>query len=94
MTLYIDSKSLYDCLVRLGSTSEKRLMVDIMCLRQAYERREISQVVWIRREYNIADAMTKDKPSSSLKALIDSNRLNVVEGTIGWVDRKEGKLTN
>jgi hypothetical protein len=82
MTLYINSKSLYDCLVQLGSTSEKRLIVNIICLCQAYERREISQVVWIRREYNIADAMTKDKPSSSLKALIDSNRLNAVKGTI------------
>jgi hypothetical protein len=89
LTIYIDSKSLYDCLVRLGSTTEKRLMVDIMCLRQSYERREISQVVWINREYNIADAMTKDKPCASFKALIDSNRLNIAEGTIGWVKRKE-----
>ena len=45
LTLYIDSKSLYECLVRLGSTTEKRLIVDIMCLRQAYERREITEVV-------------------------------------------------
>ena len=68
--------------MQLGLTSEKRLIVDIICLRQAYKRQEISQVVWIRKEYNIADAITKDKPSSSLKALIDSNRLNVVERTI------------
>jgi hypothetical protein len=36
-----DSKSLYDCLVRLGSMQEKRLMIDVMCLRQAYERVKI-----------------------------------------------------
>ena len=36
-----DSKSLYDCLVKLGTTREKRLMVDLMYLRQAYERREV-----------------------------------------------------
>jgi Reverse transcriptase (RNA-dependent DNA polymerase) len=89
LTIYIDSKSLYDCLVRLGSTNEKRLMIDVMCLRQSYERREISQVVWINRKYNIADAMTKDKPNSVFTALIDSNRLDVKEGTIGWVERKE-----
>ena len=41
MILCTDSKSLYDCLVKLGTTQEKRLMVDIMCLRQSYERREI-----------------------------------------------------
>lgn len=39
-----NSKSLYDCLVKLGSTQEKRLMVDVMCLRQSYERREIMEV--------------------------------------------------
>ena len=44
MIVCIDSKSLYECLVRLGTTQEKRLMVDIMCLREAYERREITEI--------------------------------------------------
>jgi hypothetical protein len=33
LVLYTDSKSLYDYLVKLGTTQEKRLMIDIMCLR-------------------------------------------------------------
>jgi hypothetical protein len=33
LLLCTDSKSLYECLVKLGTTHEKRLMVDIMCLR-------------------------------------------------------------
>ena len=44
MIFCTDSKSLYDCLVKLGTTQEKRLMVDIMCLRQSYERREIMEI--------------------------------------------------
>ena len=32
-----DSKSLYECLVKLGTTREKRLIIDVMCLCQAYE---------------------------------------------------------
>ena len=30
-------KSLYDCLVKLGITQEKQLMVDMMSLRQSYK---------------------------------------------------------
>jgi hypothetical protein len=39
-----DSKSLYDCLVKLGTTNEKRLMIDIMSLWELYENREITEV--------------------------------------------------
>jgi hypothetical protein len=80
-----DSKSLYECLVKLGTTREKRLMIDVMCLRQAYERREIAEVKWIKGESNPADSMTKSKPTNALKRLIDTNtiQLDVEE----WVER-------
>ncbi len=44
LVLCTNSKSLYDCLVKLGTTQEKRLMVNVLCLRQSYERREIAEV--------------------------------------------------
>ena len=86
IVLCTDSKSLYDCLVKLGTTAEKRLMIDIMCLRQAYERHEIAEVKWIKGSTNPADSMTKSKASGALKQLLDTNRvqLEVVE----WVERK------
>ena len=86
MTICIDSKSLYDCLVKLGTTHEKRLMVDIMCIRQSYERREISEIVWIPGDENPADAMTKDKPCEALQKLIETNRLEL--NADGWVERE------
>jgi hypothetical protein len=36
-----NSYSLYECLVKLGTTKEKRLMIDIMAIRQSYKRREL-----------------------------------------------------
>ena len=60
-------------------------MIDVMCLRQAYERREIAEVKWIKGDTNPADLMTKAKPSTALKQLVDTNtvHLDVVE----WVER-------
>jgi hypothetical protein len=77
LILVIDSKSLYDCLVRLGIIVKKRLMVDIMALRQSYERREITEVKWIHESNNPVDSMTKTKSFSALKTIIDINRINL-----------------
>ena len=44
LVLCIDSKSLYDCLVRLEITQKKRLMIDVMSFKQSYERREIIEI--------------------------------------------------
>jgi len=75
LVVYTDSKSLYEYLVKLGTTREKRLIIDVMCLRQAYERREITEVKWIKGESNPADSMTKSKPTNALKHLLDTNTI-------------------
>jgi len=90
LVLCTDSKSLYDCLVRLGTTQEKRLMIDVMCLRQAYERRQIAEIKWIDGESNPADAMTKGKPCAALTQLIDTNQIDLQ--AVGWVERKDGSI--
>ena len=37
-------------------------MVDLMCLRQAYKRRKITEAKWISSGDNLVDAITKAKP--------------------------------
>lgn len=37
LILYTDSKSLLDSVVRLNATMEKRLLIDLIVLRQSYE---------------------------------------------------------
>jgi hypothetical protein len=39
-----DSYSLYECLVKLGTTQEKRLIINIIALRQSYKRRKITEI--------------------------------------------------
>jgi hypothetical protein len=56
---------------------EKRLIVNLMYLHQAYKQHEITEVKWIRGRNNPADAMTKAKPYQALKILIDTNKLNL-----------------
>jgi hypothetical protein len=75
MVIYTDLRLLYDCLVKLGTTQEKRLMIDVMCLQQVYKRREITKVKWIDGNINPADSITKSKPLGALKLLIDTNKV-------------------
>ncbi|KAL3420591.1 hypothetical protein PVAG01_07036 [Phlyctema vagabunda] len=89
LNICTDSFSLYDCLIKLSTTIEKRLMIDIMGLRQSYERREIREIRWIDGKSNPADALTKDLPCTALKQLIDTNQLDIK--TKGWVERDIGR---
>jgi hypothetical protein len=42
--IYTDSYSLYECLVKLGIIKEKRLIIDIMAIRESYENRELFEI--------------------------------------------------
>jgi hypothetical protein len=64
-------------MTKLSTTTEKRLMIDIIGLRQSYERQEINKIRWINGEDNPANAMTKDKPCLALKQLINSNQITL-----------------
>ena len=44
LILYTNLKSLFNYLVRLGTTQEKHLMIDIIYLHQAYEKRKIAKI--------------------------------------------------
>jgi len=52
-------------------------MIDIICLHQLYERREIMEVKWINGDSNPANSITKSKASTALKKLINTNYLKL-----------------
>ncbi|KAF1968413.1 hypothetical protein BU23DRAFT_583236 [Bimuria novae-zelandiae CBS 107.79] len=62
LVIYIDSYSLYECLVKLGTTKEKRLIINIIAL---------------RHKDNPADAFTKASPNRALERFINSNKVIV-----------------
>jgi hypothetical protein len=77
LVVYTNSKSLYKCLVKLGTIQEKCLIIDIISLRQFYETKEIAEVKWIAGNTNLANTMTKSKVYPALKSLIDTNTVNI-----------------
>ena len=87
-----DSLSLYECLVKLGTTKEKRLMIDIMALREAYERGDLTDVRWIDGRDNPADCMTKSGPNAAMEKLINTNEVEL--RVQGWVNRDTNRDTN
>ena len=88
LIFYTNSKSLYDCLVKLGTIQEKRLLIDVMNFHQLYKRREVTKIKWIHGHNNLADLMTKTKPFSALKTVLNTNCINL--DTIKWVEREVG----
>ena len=86
LILCTDFKSLYDCLVQLGITQEKYLIINMMCLQQAYKQRQITEVKWINREANPADTIIKNKSCTALTQLINTNQIDLQ--TVGWVEHK------
>lgn len=60
-------------------------MIDIMALRQMYERRELWKVRWINSNNNPADAITKATPNNSLENFLNTNELDI--DVVGWVKR-------
>ncbi len=91
LILIIDSKFLYDCLIRLEIIVEKRLMMNVMILRQFYKRREIIEMKWMHETNNLVDFMIKSKSSSTLKTMIDINQINL--NITEWVEQAMIKKT-
>ncbi len=44
LILFTNFKSLFDCLIKLDTISKKQLMINLMCLQQFYDRREIAEI--------------------------------------------------
>ena len=83
--VFTDSRTLFDSIVSLYTTAEKRLMIDIFCLRQAYRNGDLVNLGWIITQHNIADTLTKDLKSS---ALDDVLKIHFIKTPVQqWVEK-------
>lgn len=85
-TLRTDSRSLYVLCISLASISERRLKMNPAVIRQGYERREISNIVWIEGKNNPAQSLKKIKQRSD--ALMNVIRTDHFWPTVEtWTER-------
>ena len=87
LTLLTDSKSLFDVLVTSSTTTEKRLMIDIAAIREAYQSTEIHNVAHVRGDHNPGDAFTKVGKCLALNRILESGILDLPVNQ--WIVRSD-----
>ena len=92
LSVYTDSHSLYGLCISLSQTTERRLLIDLALLREAYEKREITNLYWIPGDQNPADDLTKlEKRRVALDKLLKTNKFNPDREV--WIERDKQPVT-
>jgi hypothetical protein len=76
----------FDTIVKLGTTTEKRLLIDAAALQESHLKGELRSLFLIPSAENCAEALTKEpyQPDSALIRLLQTNLLQVTP--CGWVN--------
>jgi hypothetical protein len=84
--MYTDSLSLFDIITKLSTTVEKRLMIDLVVVREAHDRMEIAQLAFLRTNWNPADALTKVSRNTYLETILTTGTID--PPVVQWVVRR------
>jgi hypothetical protein len=76
LIILTDSNALFDILTRNKSSTERRLMVDVAAVREAYHDLTISNVGLINSIHNPADGMTKVGCNQALLKLLTTHHID------------------
>lgn len=55
--------------------TEKRSMIDIKATREANDQDIINELEWIRRQYNISEALTKIQTNEAMKNFMKTGKV-------------------
>jgi hypothetical protein len=68
---------LYEYIIKLRITKKKYLIINIIIIRQAYEKRELFEIRYINKQDNPIDTITKLLFNKILKKFINTNKLTI-----------------
>ena len=74
ISMFTDSKSLFDVIRTASYTAEKKFMIDIAAVRNAYNLQKKSDVALLEGPLNPADPLTKAKSNGSLGAILKTGK--------------------
>ncbi len=77
--IFTDSKSLFDVITKCSHTKERRFMIDLQAVRDAYVLHDISKVGFIRGLNNPADSLTKIGKFHALYHLLRTGKNDFIE---------------
>jgi hypothetical protein len=70
--------------MKLGITKEKYLIINIIAIRQTYEKKKLFEIRYINKQDNPIDTITKLLPNKILEKFVDTNELIIRMQE--WVD--------
>ena len=88
----VDSKTVFDVIAKDAKTTERRLQIDVIALRQSYDMGELNRLAWIPGIMNASDPLTKDyvlKRNTPLYIIMASNKFAVTPQ--GWAVSHEAQ---
>lgn len=77
LQLFANSKTLFDVISKGTRTSEKRLMLDVVSAGEEFKGGEISNIGFIRSDYNLAGGLTKQMNQAKLKNVLTTGKLSI-----------------
>jgi Reverse transcriptase (RNA-dependent DNA polymerase) len=78
LTILTDSKTLFDVITKASYTREKRILIDLSCVREGYRRFDIDDIGLIASAENLADGFTKETNMDKLCIAVRTGKLNTL----------------
>jgi hypothetical protein len=74
--MYTVSLSLFDVVTKSSTMAEKRLMIDLVVVGEAYDGMEIAQLAFLRTNWNPADTLTKISRKTYLETILTTGTID------------------